>query len=155
MNTKYAFAAAFAVAAAFALSSCRKSDVKDLTLEIPALEPGSRCAGDVSNVLARLVGVVNCDKSFGIDGIKHFRPEFDYAKKTVSLSYESLQTNTKNIEIAIARDGWTANGITPESVGAKSKMDESVGAKSKMESAPQGRPPSPAAPKAPTAAPAP
>ena len=147
MNTKYAFAAAFAVAAAFALSSCRKSDVKDLTLEIPALEPGSRCAGDVSNVLARLVGVVNCDKSFGIDGIKHFRPEFDYAKKTVSLSYESLQTNTKNIEIAIARDGWTANGITPESVGAKSKM----------ESAPQGRPPSPAAPKAkaPTAAPAP
>ena len=145
MNTKYAFAAAFAVAAAFALSSCRKSDVKDLTLEIPALEPGSRCAGDVSNVLARLVGVVNCDKSFGIDGIKHFRPEFDYAKKTVSLSYESLQTNTKNIEIAIARDGWTANGITPESVGAKSKM----------ESDPQGRPPSPAAPKAPTAAPAP
>ena len=45
----------------------------------------------------------------------------DPANQCVRLKYDSMQIAKKNIEMAIAKAGYTANGVTPESVGAKSK----------------------------------
>ena len=116
-----AAAVAAAAAAAIAASSCRRSDVKDLVIRIPALEEGSECHSNVVEILERgqLPGVICCEKQYGMDKVSHYKPVYDFKAHTVSLSYESLSTNTKNIEMAIARKGWEANGVTPESVGVK------------------------------------
>ena len=113
--------AAAVAAAAIAASSCRRSDVKDLVIRIPALEEGSECHSNVVAILERgqLPGVICCEKQYGMDKVSHYKPVYDFKAHTVSLSYESLSTNTKNIEMAIARKGWEANGVTPESVGVK------------------------------------
>ena len=42
-------------------------------------------------------------------------------EKTLTLRYDSMQLAKKNIEISIAQAGFTANGVTPESVGAQPK----------------------------------
>lgn len=121
---KTAFISAAAAVAALA-AGCRKTDVKDLVISVPALEEGSECDKELRAILwdlsstNHLAGVVNCEPTFGVPKVTYPRPVFDYAKKTVSLSFESLSTNTKNIEFAIAMRGWEANGVTPESVGWK------------------------------------
>ena len=47
--------------------------------------------------------------------------EFDSANHCVKMQYDSMQIAKKNIEMAIAKVGYVANGVTPESIGAKSK----------------------------------
>ena len=47
--------------------------------------------------------------------------QFDAANRRVTLKYDSMQTAKKNIEMAIAKAGYAANGVTPESIGAKAK----------------------------------
>jgi hypothetical protein len=37
------------------------------------------------------------------------------------MKYDSMQLAKKNIEMAIAKKGLEANGVTPESVGEKRK----------------------------------
>ena len=37
------------------------------------------------------------------------------------MQYDSMQIAKKNIEMAIAKVGYVANGVTPESIGAKPK----------------------------------
>ena len=46
---------------------------------------------------------------------------FDAAARRLTLRYDSMKVAKKNIEMAIAKVGFTANGVTPESVGAKRK----------------------------------
>ena len=46
---------------------------------------------------------------------------FDAASHRLTLKYDSMKVAKKNIEMAIAKVGFTANGVTPESVGAKRK----------------------------------
>ena len=48
---------------------------------------------------------------------------FDAASHRLTLKYDSMKVAKKNIEMAIAKAGFTANGVTPESIGAKRKGD--------------------------------
>lgn len=90
-----------------AVCGCRRTDVRDFTISIPAMTPADRSV--VTGALARYGGV---DKSSYV---------FDDAKRTLTLKYDSMQVAKKNLEISIAKAGFTANGVTPESVGAKSR----------------------------------
>ena len=88
-------------------TGCRRTDVRDFEVSIPALTSEKEVM--VRQALARFGGV---DKA----SIK-----FDQKSKKLLLKYDSMQLAKKNIEIAIAKAGLEANGVTPASVGAKSK----------------------------------
>jgi hypothetical protein len=45
--------------------------------------------------------------------------KFDFKAKTLVLKYDSMQLAKKNIELAIAKAGLEANGVTPASVGVR------------------------------------
>lgn len=89
------------------LSGCRRADVRDFTLDIPALTQEN----------AQLIGTALMQFS----AVERDSLKFDFADKKLSLRYDSLGVAKKNLEMAVAAVGFTANGITPESVGAKSK----------------------------------
>ena len=90
-----------------AVAGCRRTDVRDFTVSLPDVAPANEAA-----VLAALAPYAGIDRA---------SLRFDPAAKTLALRYDSMQLAKKNIEIAIARAGFTANGVTPESVGAKAK----------------------------------
>jgi hypothetical protein len=45
--------------------------------------------------------------------------KFDHKAKKLVLKYDSMQLAKKNIELAIAKAGLEANGVTPASVGVR------------------------------------
>ena len=98
-------AAAFAAVAGLcaAGAGCRRTDVRDFEVSIPALTIEKEAV--VRQALARFSGV---DKS-------SFR--FDHKAKKLVLRYDSMQLAKKNIELEIAKAGLEANGVTPASVG--------------------------------------
>ena len=87
-----------------AAAGCRRTDVREFTISIPSMAPGDHAA--VTGALAMYGGV---DKS---------SYAFDDAAHTLTLRYDSMQVAKKNLELAIAKAGFAANGVTPESVGA-------------------------------------
>ena len=89
--------------ACLAATGCRRQDVRQFTIEIPEMTEADRPAIEAS--LAMYAGV---DKP---------SMRFDFAARTLSLSYDSMQIAKKNIEMAIAGAGFTANGVTPRSIG--------------------------------------
>lgn len=97
--------------ALLAFAGCRQKDVREFTIEVPALalEAHAAVERDVNEALAACVGVEMASVSV------------DSANRRVTLKYDSMQTAKKNIEMAVAQAGYTANGVTPESIGAKSK----------------------------------
>jgi hypothetical protein len=88
-------------------TGCRRTDVRDFEVSIPKLASDKEVI--VRQALARFGGV---DKG----SIK-----FDQKSKKLILKYDSMQLAKKNIEIAIAKAGLEANGVTPSSVGAEAK----------------------------------
>lgn len=98
--------------ALFALAGCRQVDERDFSVDLPAMTEANAAEieRDVRAALAMYRGV---DKSTNL--------VFDVANHRVTMRYDSMQVAKKNIELAIAKAGWTANGVTPESVGAKPK----------------------------------
>ena len=88
-------------------AGCRRTDVRDFTIAIPGMTQADEPA--IKGAIAMYGGV---DKS----SIK-----FDVSAGTLSLKYDSMQVAKKNLELAIAKAGFTANGVTPESVGAAPK----------------------------------
>ena len=99
--------AALFLAIVLAVVGCRRTDVRDFTISIPAMT-----AADTNAISASLASYAGIDKS---------SMKFDLAAKTLFLRYDSMQLAKKNIEISIAQAGFTANGVTPESVGARPK----------------------------------
>lgn len=97
--------------AMLAFAGCRQEDVRAFSVSLPAMTGGNAAEmeKDVRAALAMYRGV---DKSSLV---------FDAAKRKVDMKYDSMQIAQKNIELAIAKAGWTANDVTPESVGAKAK----------------------------------
>ena len=93
--------------ALLALAGCRQKDIRDFDVEVPALTQANTNA--VRNALAGCSGV-------DVSAIK-----FDVENRRVTVRYDSMQTAKKNIEMAIAKVGYAANGVTPESIGEKSK----------------------------------
>jgi len=86
---------------------CRRTDVRDFEVSIPALT-----AENESAIRQSLSG-------FG--GVEKSSLKFDHQAKKLALRYDSMQLAKKNIEMAIAKAGYAANGVTPESVGKESK----------------------------------
>ena len=86
-------------------AGCRRTDVRDFEVEIPALSAESEAA-----IRQSLAGFSGVDKS---------SLKFDRQAKKLTLRYDSMQLAKKNIEMAIAKAGFEANGVTPESVGVK------------------------------------
>ena len=97
--------------ALLAFAGCRQKDVRDFTVEVPALVQGNE-ASVTEAIRGALAGCCGIDMS---------TLEFDSANHCVKMRYDSMQTAKKNIEMAIAQAGYVANGVTPESIGAKSK----------------------------------
>ena len=99
-------AMAFAVSASLLLG-CRRTDVRDFEVSIPALTAESEPA-----IRQSLAGFADVEKS---------SLKFDLAAKKLTLRYDSMMLAKKNIEMAIAKAGYAANGVTPESVGKNSQ----------------------------------
>ena len=97
--------------ALFACAGCRQKDVRDFTVDVPALvqEKEAEVSGAIRAAL------VMCS------GVDMASIQFDAANHRVTLKYDSMQTAKKNIEMAIAKAGYAANGVTPESIGVKAK----------------------------------
>ena len=99
---------AAAVAAGVCLTiGCRRTDVREFQVEIPGLTAEAEPA--IRQSLSAFAGVERASL------------RFDLQSKRLTLRYDSMQLAKKNIEMAIAKAGFTANGITPESVGKKAK----------------------------------
>ena len=84
-------------------TGCRRTDVREFEVSIPALTAENEIV--VRQALARFGGV---DKA---------SMKFDHEGKKLVLKYDSMQLAKKNIELAIAKAGLEANGVTPASVG--------------------------------------
>ena len=95
------------VVAACALAGCRRTDVRDFAIETP-----EATQADMAAIAAALAPYGGVDKS---------SIAFDASARRVTLKYDSMQIAKKNIEMAIAQAGFTANGVTPESIGTKRK----------------------------------
>ena len=93
------------VAMCLSETGCRRTDIRDFEVSIPALTVENEAV--VRQALARFGGV---DKA----SIK-----FDHKAKKLVLKYDSMQLAKKNIELAIAKAGLEANGVTPASVGVR------------------------------------
>lgn len=99
--------AVLSIAAVLAFAGCRRTDVRDFEVAIPALSSEAEPA--IRQSLAKFGGI---DKP---------SIRLDQKSKRLTLRYDSMQLAKKNIEMAIAKVGFEANGVTPESVGAKRK----------------------------------
>jgi len=103
--------ALFAAALAAALCGCRRTDVRDFEIKVPALtrENATKIVGSLM-VYDGVQDVAKLQKdSIVIDESAH----------TIKVKYDSMKVAKKNLEMAIALAGFEANGVTPESVGAK------------------------------------
>ena len=103
--------ALFAAALAAALCGCRRTDVRDFEIKVPALtrENSSKVVG----ALMQYDGVRDVAK------LEKNTVVIDESSRTVKVKYDSMKVAKKNLEMAIARAGFEANEVTPESVGAK------------------------------------
>jgi len=96
---------ALSVLATMSILGCRRKDERDFEIKVPELTRAN--ATQVVRPLAAYEGLV--EGSISIDPDSH----------VVRLRYDSMKVAKKNLEMAIALAGYEANGITPESVGAK------------------------------------
>lgn len=97
----------FAAAAVVLAAGCRRADVRDFAVHVPQATQADFPA---------LAGAL---KRYG--GVQKDSLAFDAARRMLTLKYDSMQIAQKNIEMAIAAAGFTANGVTPESIGAKAR----------------------------------
>jgi copper chaperone CopZ len=81
-----------------ALAGCRVSDVRVLTVNVPAMSAET----DVERIKKSLAS---------LNGLDREKTTFDVAGRTVTVTYDSMVVAHKNIEIAIAEAGYDANLI--------------------------------------------
>lgn len=81
----------FVLIALFAISGCRRSDVREFTVELPGLTEANKAL--VVEALARY------------DGVKKDSYVFDFAKKTLTLRYDSMKVARENVRQAIEAKG--------------------------------------------------
>jgi copper chaperone CopZ len=94
------------LAVALLVAGCRVSDVREMTVKVPALASEQ----DVQNVRKALSP---------LNGVNKDQAVFDVKAHTVTLTYDSMVIAHKNIEIAIAEAGYEANGIQPVKAASK------------------------------------
>ena len=81
----------FMLIAFCAISGCRRSDVREFTVELPGLTEANKAL--VVEALARY------------DGVKKDSYVFDFAKKTLTLRYDSMKVARENVRQAIEAKG--------------------------------------------------
>ena len=81
----------FMLIALCAISGCRRSDVREFTVDIPGLTEANK-----PQVLAALAKY---------DGVKKDSYVFDFEKKTLTLKYDSMKVARENIRQAIEAKG--------------------------------------------------
>ena len=92
--------------ALLAFAGCRQKDERDFTINVPALSLESE--GTVTNAIRQALA--------GCVGVDAPSIQFDSANHCVKLRYDSMQTAKKNLEFAIAKAGFEANGVKPDQV---------------------------------------
>jgi copper chaperone CopZ len=92
------FLSLFALLGVLLLSGCRESDIRTMTVKVPAMagEADVQC---IRKALSPLNGV-NIELTV-----------FDVPEHKITLTYDSMVVAHKNIEIAIAEAGYEANDI--------------------------------------------
>ena len=95
-----------AALALFALAGCRQKDEREFTVNVPALV--QKDADAVSGVIRTALA--------GCCGIDMSSLQFDPEIHCVKMRYDSMQIAKKNIEMAIAKAGFEANGVKPDQV---------------------------------------
>lgn len=93
-----------------ALSGCRLSDKREVTVHAPGVK-NEVCVQRVVSALSAL------------DGVDIQALRFDLAAGTVRVKYESMKLGKKNIEHAFANAGFDANDI-PAPAAAKAVLPE-------------------------------
>jgi len=110
MESRCAAMAALAIAAALCCG-CRRTDVREFEIRVPELTREN--SSKVVRALMAYEGVGDVAK------LDKASVVVDEKAATVKVKYDSMKVARKNLEMAIALAGFEANGITPESVGAK------------------------------------
>lgn len=87
-------------------SGCRETDVRTLTVKVPAMASEE----DVQHI-RKAVSALN--------GVNKELVVFDVKEHKVTVTYDSMVVAHKNIEIAIAEAGYDANGIQAIRAAAK------------------------------------
>jgi copper chaperone CopZ len=99
------------VCAALGAASCRSRDVRTVLILVPEMK-NSACSDIVVKAVARCAGV-NASKIV-----------VSLPKRTVTVSYDSLQTALKNIEFSIADSGFQANEVPAKPEAARNLPPE-------------------------------
>ncbi len=106
-SVPFSIAVPLAAAALCVAAGCRRTDVRDFEVSIPALKAENEPA--IRSALS------------GFEGVDKASLKFDRQGRKLTLRYDSMKLAKKNIEMAIAKAGFEANGVTPESVGRERK----------------------------------
>jgi copper chaperone CopZ len=80
------------------VSSCRKHDYREIAIDVPEMR-NAACIRAIGAQFARS------------PGIQRESVKFDVQNRRITLVYDSLVTADKNIEFAVAKAGFVANGI--------------------------------------------
>ena len=89
MKIRYLVIAAISLTAVFC--GCRRSDVREFTVELPTLSEANKA--DVVAALAKY------------DGVRKDSYVWDFAKKTLTLKYDSMKIARENVRQAIEAKG--------------------------------------------------
>jgi copper chaperone CopZ len=100
-------ALAAAILTAVLAAGCRRSDIRTFDIHVPDMK-NQACATVIVNALMREQGV-------GGDRVR-----VDLERRTVTVTYDSLQRAQKNLVFTVARSGFEANGVpaSPEAAAA-------------------------------------
>jgi len=91
--------------------SCRKRDIRTIKIHVPEMK-NTACATLVNKKLSR------------VPGVKVETVRIDIARRTVTVSYDSIVLSMKNIEFAIAEAGFKANDIPADEKAARNLPPE-------------------------------
>ena len=111
MKTKAIIPAVLAALLAAAPAGCRRTDVRTFEIKVSGLT--QKNAPGLVGALMAYEGVSDVAK------IEKDSISVDTEAGVVKVRYDSMKVAKKNLEMAIALAGYEANGVTPESVGAK------------------------------------
>jgi len=92
-------------------ASCRKQDLRTFTIHIPDMK-NQACSSIIVNALMR-------EQTIRGDDIK-----VDLAAQTVTVKYDSLQRAQKNLVFAVAKAGFSANGVPTDPEAQKALPPE-------------------------------
>lgn len=91
--------------------SCRRQDMRTAVISVPEMK-NAKCAEIVSEAVQRSQGIGPKDV------------QVDLEKRTVTVTYDSLQRARKNLEYAIRSAGFSANEIPADAEAAKALPPE-------------------------------